>query len=522
MFKLTYATMYNPPEELHTRYEAAVQAWKERLGRDYPLRIGGEARYRTAKLEVRSPINRDWLLGTVQKGTAQDVDDAVRAAKAAFATWGRTPWQERVRILRRAADLISENLFEIGALVSLEVGKPRMEALADVAEAADLIRYACDQMEAHNGYVTRMGSDPIPGYEVVNHSVLKPYGVWVVISPFNFPAAISAGPAGAALVAGNTVVLKPAPETPITAALLVDLFHQAGVPAGALNLLTGDDEVVGQGLVDHPLVDGLTFTGSYAVGMHIYRCFAQFKYPRPLILEMGGKNAVIVSRHADLERAVQGIVRSAFGLQGQKCSAASRIFIEAPVYDDLVERIVEATAALKVGDPTQREVFLGPVINERAYRAYQDYIAEIRAAGGKILTGGQVLTEGPLAKGYFVAPTVAVDTPKACRLWQHEMFLPITMLHRVSNLEEAMAWANEVDYGLTAGFYGTEEEAQWFFDHIQAGVVYANRPQGASTGAWPGYQPFGGWKASGSTGKNAGGPYYLPLYMREQSQTLVR
>ena len=183
---------------------------------------------------------------------------------------------------------------------------------------------------------------------------------------------------------------------------------------------------------------------------------------------------------------------------------------------------MDAAAQLKVGDPTARDVFLGPVINERAYQAYQTYIAEIQEAGGKILLGGQVLNEGPLANGYFVAPTVVVDVPLTCRLWQHEMFLPIVMVHRVGNLEEAMELANAVDYGLTAGFYGTEEEARWFFDHIQAGVVYANRPQGASTGAWPGFQPFGGWKGSGSTGKNAGGPYYLPLYMREQSQTLVR
>ncbi|RME08207.1 MAG: aldehyde dehydrogenase family protein [Anaerolineae bacterium] len=520
-FQLTYATMFDPPEELHQRYEDALAQVRRRIGENHGMLINGEERFASHQFKSINPSDSGQVLGLFQTGDAQDAADAIAAAKAAFPAWSRTPWQERVALLRKVADRIDERLFEIAAVTSLEVGKNRMEALGDVAEAPALIRYACDEMERNNGFIVPMGQDPLVGYTARNTSVMRPYGVWLVISPFNFPSALTGGPAGAALVAGNTVVMKPAPDTPWTVRLLAECFLEAGLPAGVVNFVTGSDKGLAQALVDHPDVDGLTFTGSYEVGMKIYRQFAQGKYIRPVILELGGKNPVIVSRHADVERAAMGIVRSAFGLQGQKCSAASRIYIESPVYDDLVGRIVEMTRALTVGDPTRRDVYLGPVISRYAYRNFQQYSQELRDAG-RVLTGGEVITKGEMARGFFCQPTVAADVPLEHHLWKDEMFLPITMVHRVEDLEEAMRLANDVDYGLTAGFYGTEEEAEWFFENIQAGVCYANRPQGASTGAWPGYQPFGGWKASGSTGKNAGGHYYLPLYMHEQSRTVIR
>jgi 1-pyrroline-5-carboxylate dehydrogenase len=235
---------------------------------------------------------------------------------------------------------------------------------------------------------------------------------------------------------------------------------------------------------------------------------------------MGGKNPAIISRHADLDRAVQGLYRSAFGLQGQKCSAASRIFVEEPVYDELLSKFVEATEGLKIGDPTRKENFLGPVANASGYNDFKGFAEELSQAGA-FATGGKVLTEGDYGKGYFCEPTIAVDIPQEHHLWQDEMFLPITMVQKVKNLDEAMALANDVNFGLTAGFYGSREEADWFFENIEAGVTYANRPQGATTGAWPGFQPFGGWKASGSSGKNAGGQYYLQLYMHEQVNTVI-
>jgi 1-pyrroline-5-carboxylate dehydrogenase len=254
--------------------------------------------------------------------------------------------------------------------------------------------------------------------------------------------------------------------------------------------------------------------------MKIYRTFAGGRYPRPLILEMGGKNPAIVSRNADVERASLGIVRAAFGLQGQKCSACSRAFIEEPLYDDVVNRVIELTQKLSIGDPTERTVFNGPVISEYSYKDYMNYTEDLDQSGN-ILIGGKVLTEDEFAKGYFCENTVVADVPPDHRLWKHEMFVPITMVHKVQNLEEAMTLANDVQYGLTSGFYGTKDEAQWYFENIEAGVNYANRPHGATTGAWPGFQPFGGWKGSGSSGKNAGGHYYLQLYMHEQIHTLI-
>jgi 1-pyrroline-5-carboxylate dehydrogenase len=405
--------------------------------------------------------------------------------------------------------------------MAMEVGKNRMEALGDVAETADLIRYSCYQMEKNNGYIVEMERDPLVGYTSTNVSVMRPYGVWLVISPFNFPFALTGGPAGAALVTGNTIVIKPATDTPWVVRMLAECFRDAGVPEGAFNFVTGPGRTLGQALIESPEVDGVTFTGSYDVGMQIYRDFANGKYIRPTILELGGKNPAIVSRNADLERAAIGIVRSAFGLQGQKCSACSRVFIEEPMYDKLVQRLVELTNKLTIGDPTDRSVYTGPVINRSSYQDFKNYTEEL-SQGGNFLTGGEVLTEGEYAKGYFCKPTLVSDLPLSHRLWKHEMFLPITTVAKVSNLDEAMGLANDVDYGLTAGFYGSPQETDWFFENIQAGVTYANRPQGATTGAWPGFQPFGGWKGSGSTGKNAGGHYYLPLYLHEQIQTRVK
>jgi 1-pyrroline-5-carboxylate dehydrogenase len=520
-FKLTYATMFNPPEELHTRFDAALVKVKAGLGKEYAMIIDNKEVFADEKYERRSPVNTDWVLAVMQKGNEQHARQALAAARKAFPGWSHTPWQERVKLLRKAADLIDQRMFEMGPVMALEVGKNRMECLGDIAETADLIRYACDQMDAHKGFIVEMGKDPLVGYDATNISVLRPYGVWLVISPFNFPFALTGGPAGAALVTGNTVVIKPASDTAWIVRLLVECFRDSDLPDGVVNFISGPGSTLGQALITCS-VDGATFTGSFDVGAKIFRDFSSCNWVRPILLELGGKNAVIVSRHADLERAALGIVRSAFGLQGQKCSAASRIFVEEPVYDEFTTRLKTLTEKLSIGDPTDRSVYLGPVINKAAYQEFQGYCEEIPTGGGKFLTGGRSLTGDLFDKGWFCEPTLVVDLPFQHRLWKREMFLPITTIGKVNNLEEAMWHANEVNYGLTAGFYGSVEETGWFFDHIEAGVAYANRPQGATTGAWPGFQPFGGWKASGSSGKNSGGRYYLPLYMHEQIQTIVR
>jgi len=520
-FKLTYGTMFNPPEELHQRYDQALLKTKSILGLEHAMLIDGKEVFASYKFADYNPANTDLLLGTFQKGDASHANLALSAARKAFPIWSHIKWQDRLVLLRKAADLIDERLYEIGAVLSLEVGKNRMEALGDIAETADLIRYSCLQMEKNNGFIIPMGKDPVSGFETQNTSVMRPYGVWLVISPFNFPFALTGGPAGAALAAGNTIVIKPATDTPWVVRLMMDCFRDAGIPSGVFNYVTGPGSTLGQALIESPEVDGITFTGSYPVGMKIFRDFANGRYIRPTILELGGKNPVIVSRNADLDKASIGIIRSAFGLQGQKCSAASRVFIEDEVYDDLTDRLKILTEKLIVGDPTDRSVYIGPVVNKNAFEEFKTYTSEL-GKHGKFLTGGNVLSENEFRKGYFCLPTFVTDLPLDHHLWKQEMFLPITTIARVSSINEAMKLANDVDYGLTAGFYGAEEETDWFFDQIQAGVTYANRPQGATTGAWPGFQPFGGWKGSGSTGKNSGGNYYLLQYMHEQIHTIVK
>ncbi len=521
-FKLTYATMYNLPEEFHKSFDGSVAKLKKNLGKEYPMFINGKDVFADDKWDDRSPINTDWVLARMQKGNATHAAQAIAAARAAFPGWSHTSWQQRVKLVRKAASIIEKRILELGAAMSLEVGKNRMESLGDVQESADLMSFSAQMMEENNGFIKEMGRDPLVGFNVTNMSVLRPYGVWLVVSPFNFPLALTAGPTGAALVAGNTVVIKPATDTAWIVRLYAECLRDAGFPDGVVNFVTGPGSTLGQALVDSQEVDGATFTGSFDVGMKMYRDFAQRNYVRPVILELGGKNPAIVSRNANLEDAATGIVRSAFGLQGQKCSADSRIIVEEPVYEDLLGLLKDKTEKLVIGDPTERPVFLGPVINQSSYNDFKNFTEEINQGGGKFLTGGHVKTSGIFDKGYFCEPTLVTDLPFEHRLWQYEMFLPIATIGKVNDLDEAMSIANNVKYGLTAGFYGSPKETDWFFDKIEAGVTYANRPQGATTGAWPGFQPFGGWKGSGASGKNGGGLYYVQLYMHEQIRTLVK
>jgi 1-pyrroline-5-carboxylate dehydrogenase len=351
-----------------------------------------------------------------------------------------------------------------------------------------------------------------------NRSVLKPYGVWAVISPFNFPAALAGGPSGGALVAGNAVVFKPATDTPYTGWLLTECFRDAGIPDGVFNFVTGGGRTVGQTIIDSPDVDGITFTGSYDVGMHIIRTFAKSALPRPVIAEMGGKNPTIISRKADLDKAAIGVMRSAFGLQGQKCSACSRVYVHNDVREAFVSKLLDLTRKINVGDPTRKENWMGPVINKHSLEDYKTFASELREAGN-VLHGGEVLDD---LDGYYTTPLIATDVPEDHRLWKLEMFLPIVTIAGFDDLDDAMAKANDVEYGLTAGFYSEDEdEIEWFLSNIEAGVLYVNRESGATTGAWPGYQAFGGWKGSGSTGKAGGSRYYVQQYMHEQSQTVV-
>ncbi len=518
-FRLTYSTMFDPPPELHERFETAVENVRSTFGQSYGHYIDGADVTTDELRDDLSPVNTRWVLGRFPVATADQVEQAVAAARAAFPGWRATPAAERIRILRKAGELIEERVYDIAAAVAFEVGKNRMEALGEIQETADFFFGYCDDFEQHEGFDHRLPDDPLRDFRSHNRSVMKPYGVWGVIAPFNFPFALAGGPAAAALVTGNTVVVKGAPDTPWAVRLLADCLRDAGVPDGVFNCLLDPDDTAGPLLADHPDVSGLTFTGSYDVGMQLCRKSAAGAWPRPCIAEMGGKNATIVTANGDLDRAVLGIMRSAFGLTGQKCSALSRVYVEESVADELIARLKPVVDAIKVGDPTVAENTIGPIASREAYENYAKYAGELHD-GADVICGARVLTDGDLADGYFCAPTVA-EAPLDHRLWRHEMFAPIVMIARVPDKETGMKLANESELGLTAGFYGDEAETEWFFDNIEAGVTYANRPQGATTGAWPGYQPFGGWKGSGSTGKGIASFYYLAQYLREQSQTSV-
>jgi 1-pyrroline-5-carboxylate dehydrogenase len=519
-FKLTYSTMFDPPAELHERFDAAVERIRGGLGATHAHFIDGTDVSGAALVEDRSPINTDWLLGSFPEALPEHVDLAVAAASRAFDGWRGMSMPDRNRILRRVGTLIEERVYDISAAVALEVGKNRMEAIGEVQETADFFYCYCDDFERQQAYDRPLPDDPLPDFRSHNRSVMKPYGAWAVIAPFNFPFALAGGPTAAALVTGNTVVLKGAPDTPWAVRLLAECLRDAGVPRGVFNYLADPGDSAGPLLVDHPGIAGVTFTGSHKVGMQILRKSSAGNCPRPCIAEMGGKNAAIVTANGDLDRAALGIMRSAFGLSGQKCSALSRLYVEASVAEALIGKLKTLVDAIKVGDPTRTENYIGPVINRDAYDNYQQYVAELKESGANFIAGGAVLRDGERGKGFFCAPTVA-EASLEHRLWRHEMFLPLVMVARVPDKESAMRMANDSPLGLTAGFYGNEAETEWFFDNIEVGVTYANRPQGATTGAWPGYQAFGGWKGSGSTGKGIGSFYYLAQYLREQSQTSV-
>ncbi|MGH2417575.1 MAG: aldehyde dehydrogenase family protein, partial [Candidatus Limnocylindria bacterium] len=342
-----------------------------------------------------------------------------------------------------------------------------------------------------------------------------------IISPFNFPFALSGGPAGGALVAGNTVVYKPSSDAPLSGVCLAQAMRDGGVPDGVFNMVAGPGETVGAELQENRGIDGMVFTGSYEVGMKLYRSFTQ-EYPRPIITEMGGKNPAIVTRNADLDEAAEGVMRSAFGFDGQKCSANSRVYVERPVARAFVDKLVEKARGIAVGDPTRRENWMGPVINQRALDTFTRAAEEARADGGTIEVGGEVLRDGDAARGFYPTPTVVTGLPLDHRLFHDELFVPFLVVGEVDSLDEALHEANDSAYGLTAGIFSHDQaEVKRFLDAIQAGVVYVNRRAGATTGAWPGIQSFGGWKGSGSSGKSGLGPYYVQQFLREQSQTVI-
>jgi 1-pyrroline-5-carboxylate dehydrogenase len=522
-FRLTLSTPFDPPPDLHARFEEALVTVRTYAGAEHAMLIDGRDVRAARQFDAQSPIDQRVTLGRFQAGDATHAAAAIAAARAAFPAWSALPWTERVAILRRAAANIEARAWEFAAVLALEVGKNRLEALGEAQETANLIATCCDRIETEDGFARGMPGDAPPGFVSESTRVLKPHGAWLVIAPFSFPLALAGGPVGAALVAGNTVVLKPASATPWSARLFALALRDAGVPPGVFNLVTGPGGSLGQALLTHADVAGVTFTGSHDVGMHVYRALAAGAWPRPCIAEMGGKNAAVVSRRADLGDAAAGIVRSAFGLAGQNGAACSRVYVEHTVFADFVAALHGATVRIAVGDPTRREHWMGPLIDAAAVARFEDAAARVRALGaaGAIVEGGLRLDRDDLAHGHYVAPTIA-RAPLDHPLWSRELFAPFVLVAQVETVDEGIARANALPLGRAAGFYGSAEETERFFGSIEAGTACANRPHGATTGTDPGGLACGGWKGSGSTGRGAGSPCHLPQYLREQVQTRVR
>jgi 1-pyrroline-5-carboxylate dehydrogenase len=514
-FRITYSVLDADMAEIDRQFDAALHSVKAGLGATFPSWVAGKPLESGDLLESRAPADTRVLLANFHRASPAVLDRAVKAAQEAQIVWCGITWKDRVKIIRHAAELISQRRLPLAAIMSMEVGKSRLESLGDIEESADLLRYYAGQVEEAHGFVKPLGKLS-PNEDT--RSVLKPYGVFAVISPFNFPTALAAGMSSAALVAGNAVILKPSEDTPWCAEGLYHCFADAGLPEGLFQVLHGTGEVIGQALVRHPGIDGVAFTGSAKVGMEIHQVMSSTGRARPALLELGGKNPAIVCDDADLAAAVEGCARSAFGLSGQKCSALSRIYVQHGVKDEFISRLVARAAEIKIGDPTRADVYMGPVINQAAVQRYERAAAEARR-DGHVLAGGMRLGEGEFAHGHFVAPTI-VSVPRGHRIVREELFLPFVTVEPFETIEEAVALANDVEYGLTAGIFAKDPaRIDYFMNHMQAGVLYANRKSGATTGAWPGVQAFCGWKASGSTGKGGCGPYYVAQFAREQSQT---
>ncbi|MFL6736961.1 MAG: aldehyde dehydrogenase family protein [Sphingomonas sp.] len=515
--RVTYSNIGEDFSGVHAHLDKVIPEAEARLfGKSRSASIGGRDRPEGVVVRPSSPIDRDVVLGEFPQADARLVNDAVEAARAAYPSWRDLGWERRVELLRRGADVLEERKWDVSVACLVEVGKSRLEAVGEVEEAIDLVRHYCMEIERNDGFrEERPGASSAETCVVV----LRPYGVFAVIAPFNFPVALSAGMISAALLSGNTVVFKPSDAAGLTGRLVVEALLSGGLPDGVLNLVHGG-EPTGTALVGHPSVDGFAFTGSNAIGMSILRQAASKGAMRPVLAEMGGKNPAFVTASADLAVAASGVARSAFGLSGQKCSALSKAYVNREVLDDFLDALVATSRTLVVGDPRRKDVFMGPVIDEAAAGRFAEASAEARRAG-TIVAGGDPLSGDLFDRGPYVQPTIVSGLPADHRTNREELFLPFISVLPFDDLDDAIAQANRSAYGLTAGIYTQEKnELDRFLATIEAGVLYANRSSGATTGAWPGFQTFCGWKGSGITGKGGLGSWYVPQFMREQSHTI--
>lgn len=484
------------------------------FGATYPIVINGEHILREAKLASLNPAEPKTVVGHVAKADQELANQALNAAEAAFQHWRRVPVEARAQVLLRAAAIMRRNKEELAAWIVYEVSKTWLEADADVAEAIDFCEYYARQALQLQG--ERQPLTPYPG----EYGELRyiPLGPGLAIPPWNFPLAIATTLTVAPIVAGNTVVLKPSPRAPIMAARLVEVLEAAGLPPGVVNYVAGDDAVLGDYLVDHPRVRFIGFTGSKNVGLRIMSRAAVRQagqnWLKRAILEMGGKDATIVDETADLEAAADGIVAGAFGFQGQKCSACSRAIIVERVYDQVLQRVVEKTRALRLGNPALPETDMGAVIDQRAFNSISEYIA-IGQEEGRLVAGGEVVDHELLKDGgYFINPTIFADVPQRARISQEEIFGPVLAVTKARDFDEALAFANDTEYGLTGALYSRSlERLERAREEFHVGNLYLNRK---CTGALVGVHPFGGFNMSGTDSK-AGGPDYLRLFTQPKT-----
>src|SRR5216683_1648000 len=505
-FKNEALTDFTRPENRQAQGEALEQV-KSELGQTYPLIIGDEKIFNKETFASVNPSQPDQVIGYFARASVEQADEAVKAAAAAFETWKRVPAEERAGYLFAAADLLKQRRFYVNAWMIYEVGKSWPEADADTAEAIDFLEFYAREM-------VRLAEDhPLVHIEGEdNQLVYIPLGVGAVIPPWNFPAAIMVGMTSASFVAGNTVVLKPASTSPMIAFQFMRMLEEVGLPAGVVNFLTGSGSTIGDALVENPQIRFIAFTGSRDVGLRINELAAKHqkgqRWLKRTILEMGGKDAVVVDETADLDAAADGIVSSAFGFQGQKCSAGSRAIIVEKVYDQVLHRVIEKTKKLTMGDVTKPETYMGPVVDENAMKKITDYI-EVGKKEGRLVVGG-----GHHGPGYFIEPTVIADVDPHARIAQEEIFGPVLAVVKARDFDDALHIANDTEYGLTGSLYSKDEKRiERAKNEYHVGNLYFNRK---STGALVGVHPFGGFNMSGTDSK-AGGRDYLLLFTQAKA-----
>ena len=498
---------FSKPEN-RTRMQEALKKVKAEFGREYPMWLNGRRTITTEKRTSTNPSHPMEIIGVFQNAAADMARKAVEDAHKYFDTWKKVSPQERAKFLFRAVQIVRERKFELNALVCYEVGKTWTEADADIAETIDFLEYYGREM-------LRLGEPQklVPMRGERNYLVYIPLGVGVIIPPWNFPCAIMAGMTAASLVTGNTVVLKPAADSPTIAAKFIDILFEAGIPKEAVNFITGPGSVIGDVLVQHPKTRYIGFTGSKEVGLRISELAGKTvpgqMWIKRTVLEMGGKDGIVVDEEADVDAAVEGTVQAAFGYQGQKCSACSRAIVSEKIYDTFVQKLVERTKKITVGPSDDPNNYMGPVVSQSAMKTILDYI-EIGKKEGKLLTGGKRAA----GDGYFIEPTIIADVDPKARLAQEEVFGPVLAVIKAKNFDQALEIANNTEFGLTGAVYSKNpEKIRKAEETFHVGNLYLNRK---CTGAMVGAHPFGGFNMSGTDSK-AGGKDYLLLFMQGKS-----